>query len=71
LTLEAGGGRFTDVRLAPVVRIAADSDAALALHLHEEAHARCFIASSCSVPIRCDAAIEAGADGVATGEVRA
>jgi organic hydroperoxide reductase OsmC/OhrA len=69
LTLAAnGGGGFTDVRLSPVVHIAEGSDAALALRLHEEAHARCFIARSCSVPIHCDATIETKAGGRAPRE---
>ncbi len=46
-----GGGAFTDVTLAPVVTIAAGNDEALALQLHERAHALCFIASSCSAPV--------------------
>ena len=58
----AGGGRFTDVLLSPVVVIDAGSDAALALALHEDAHARCFIANSCAVPIRCRATIETGSE---------
>lgn len=47
-----GGGRFDAIVLNPVVVIAEGSDEALALRLHDEAHRRCFIANSCSVPIR-------------------
>ncbi len=47
-----GGGRFEEVRLNPVVTIADPSQAPLTEALHDEAHRRCFIASSCSVPIR-------------------
>ena len=47
-----GGGRFTEVVLHPVVTVAAGSDRALAAKLHDTAHERCFIAASCSVPIR-------------------
>ncbi len=47
-----GGGRFEAVTLAPVVAIAEGDDEALAARLHDTAHERCFIASSCSVPIR-------------------
>lgn len=54
----AGGGRFTDVLLSPVVIVDDEADASVALSLHEEAHARCFIANSCAVPIRCVATIE-------------
>jgi organic hydroperoxide reductase OsmC/OhrA len=48
----AGGGRFECIVLRPHVTISADSDDGLARRLHDEAHARCFIANSCSVPIR-------------------
>jgi organic hydroperoxide reductase OsmC/OhrA len=47
-----GGGRFEEVVLAPVVTIAPGSDAEKALALHERAHEQCFIAASCSSPIR-------------------
>lgn len=47
-----GGGRFEAVVLRPVVTVAAGADLALAGQLHDEAHALCYIASSCSVPIR-------------------
>ncbi|NIP80920.1 MAG: OsmC family peroxiredoxin [Gemmatimonadetes bacterium] len=48
-----GGGRFTDIELRPTVTLADDADGALARALHDTAHDRCFIASSCRVPIRC------------------
>ena len=47
-----GGGRFTDVRLRPVVTITPESDEALARSLHEQAHAECFIANSVNFPVR-------------------
>lgn len=47
-----GGGRFDEVTLHPVVTIAAGSDEARASALHAKAHEQCFIANSCSVPIR-------------------
>jgi len=47
-----GGGRFVEVTLSPRVTIAGDSDLALAQQLHEPAHQTCYVASSCSVPIR-------------------
>jgi organic hydroperoxide reductase OsmC/OhrA len=53
LSLEGGGGRFTDVELNPVVTVAGGADLELAERLHETAHEQCFIASSVSVPIRC------------------
>jgi len=46
-----GGGAFDGFTLRPVVTIAQDADAALASRLHEQAHALCFIARSCAVPI--------------------
>jgi organic hydroperoxide reductase OsmC/OhrA len=49
-----GGGRFETVVLAPVVTVASEADTSLAIRLHEAAHARCFIANSCSVRIHCD-----------------
>ena len=53
LALETGGtGRFAEVVLAPRVTVAAGADVALAERLHDLAHARCFIANSCSVPVR-------------------
>jgi organic hydroperoxide reductase OsmC/OhrA len=45
-----GGGHFTSATLRPVVTIAA-GDAALALELHHEASAQCFIASSVNFPV--------------------
>ncbi|WP_017917220.1 OsmC family protein [Xanthomonas sacchari] len=51
------GGRFREVALAPRVTIAADSDALRAQALHAQAHAQCFIANSCAMPVRCEATI--------------
>jgi organic hydroperoxide reductase OsmC/OhrA len=57
LVLDAsGGGRFEEVTLRPMVTIA-DGDAAHAAQLHQTAHEQCFIANSCSVPIRHEATI--------------
>ena len=52
----SGGGRFEEITLHPTVTIA-EGDAAHAAKLHETAHELCFIASSCSVPIRHEAKI--------------
>lgn len=46
-----GGGQFVEVTLRPRVTIAAGSDLALALDLHGQAHATCYVASSCRTPI--------------------
>lgn len=43
--------RFTEVRLRPRVAVAAGSDEALALSLHEKAGALCFIARSVNFPV--------------------
>lgn len=68
LTLEGGGGRFTEVELNPVVTVAGGgtgeaggADLELAERLHETAHEQCFIASSVSVPIRCNPTIRTAA----------
>ena len=47
-----GGGKFEEVVLHPRVTIAGDEHTELAMQLHETAHKLCFIAQSCSVPIR-------------------
>ncbi len=46
-----GAGQFERVVLRPRVTIAAGSDAARALQLHHEAHAKCFIARSVNFPV--------------------
>lgn len=46
-----GGGRFDAIVLRPRAQVAPGTDLALAAALHERAHALCFIANSCSVPI--------------------
>jgi organic hydroperoxide reductase OsmC/OhrA len=47
-----GGGRFEEVVLEPLVTVADARQVERAVALHERAHELCFIASSCSVPIR-------------------
>lgn len=60
MTVDAnGGGRFKEVRLNPVVTIADAAQALLAEQLHEAAHELCFIANSCSIPIRHRATVRA------------
>lgn len=54
-----GGGRFEEVTLNPQVTIERAEHSELAARLHETAHQRCFIANSCSVPIRHQAVIRA------------
>jgi organic hydroperoxide reductase OsmC/OhrA len=55
-TTPDGGGRFTEVVLHPAVTIV-QGDAALAMTLHDNAHTLCFVANSCSVPVRHEATI--------------
>jgi organic hydroperoxide reductase OsmC/OhrA len=47
-----GSGQFTEVLLRPRVTIVAESDAAKAQALHEEAGKLCFIARSVNFPVR-------------------
>jgi len=47
-----GGGKFEEVVLSPKVTISDSKNVALALNLHDKAHEQCFIANSCSVPVR-------------------
>ena len=56
---EDGSGRFTKVILRPEVSITAGSDSARSLELHEEAHAKCFIASSVNFPVEHEPKISA------------
>lgn len=58
VTDQTGGGRFTEVTLHPSVTIAAGSDEAVAMELHEEAHRLCFIANSVNFPVRHEARVE-------------
>lgn len=55
---DAQGGRFTRVVLRPRVVIRAGDDAALAARLHQQAHAKCYIANSVNFPVICEPAIE-------------
>jgi organic hydroperoxide reductase OsmC/OhrA len=59
-----GGGKFEEVVLHPAVTIAEGDDAELAESLHEQAHELCFIAASCSVPIRHEARVESAKERV-------
>jgi len=46
-----GSGRFDEVTLRPVVTIASGKDERRAMELHDEAHEKCFIAASVSIPV--------------------
>ncbi|WP_343731174.1 OsmC family protein [Duganella sp.] len=51
------GDRFERIVLRPRVTIAA-GDRALAMRLHHQAHAQCYIAKSVNFPIDCEPSIE-------------
>jgi len=51
-------GRFTRIVLHPRVAISAGDDRDLAVRLHHDAHARCYIANSVNFPIDCEPVIE-------------
>ncbi len=57
LETKDGGGRFTEVLLAPRVTVQKGADLALARQLHEKAHHLCFIANSVNFPVRCEPVI--------------
>ncbi len=46
-----GAGQFTGVTLRPSVALASGADRSRANSLHEEAHAKCFIARSVNFPV--------------------
>jgi organic hydroperoxide reductase OsmC/OhrA len=58
-----GGGRFAGITLRPVVTVGDPASAPRALDLHRTAHQRCFIANSCSTPVRIDPTIRVPGDG--------
>lgn len=48
---ETGGGHFVGVVLRPHVTIRPGHDRDVAMRLHREAHAKCFIANSVNFPV--------------------
>jgi organic hydroperoxide reductase OsmC/OhrA len=46
------GGKFTEVTLHPVVSVKSEEMIPLAMSLHSEAHACCFIANSVNFPVK-------------------
>jgi len=60
MAASADGGRFTSVTLHPRVTIRAAEHVPLALELHAEAHAQCFIAASCNFPVSNEPEVYAG-----------
>lgn len=65
--VEATGGHFTAIELRPAVVIAEGDDEAKAMHLHHDAHAKCFIANSVNFPITCAATVRTAPLRVAAG----
>ncbi|RYY42075.1 MAG: OsmC family peroxiredoxin [Chitinophagaceae bacterium] len=53
------GGKFTLVTLYPKVKVSDADMVAQAMALHEQAHRKCFIASSCNFPVRHEPMVEA------------
>ena len=49
---EDGSGQFTEVVLRPRVTVSSPGMVDEAVRLHEEAHAKCFIARSVNFPVR-------------------
>jgi hypothetical protein len=47
-----GGGQFTEVLLRPRVTVSPPDMVQAAVRLHEQAHAKCYIARSVSFPVR-------------------
>lgn len=58
MTATAQAGKFDEIVLRPRVAIAAGGDVELARTLHDRAHESCYIAASCSFPIRCAPTVE-------------
>jgi organic hydroperoxide reductase OsmC/OhrA len=54
-----GGGQFAEVVLRPRVTVASPEMIEAAVGLHEEAHAKCFIANSVNFPVRLQPVITA------------
>ena len=59
-TTPDGGGHFVSVTLRPHVVVAEAGMQALAMELHEKAHATCFIAGSVNFPVHHAAVVTAG-----------
>ena len=51
LSLADDSGKFTTATLNPIIVIESQGDEERAINLHNEAHAKCFIANSCNFPI--------------------
>jgi len=47
-----GGGKFKEVTLNPVVKVASEEMISKAISLHHQAHAVCYIANSVNFPVK-------------------
>ena len=54
-----GSGQFEKVVLQPQIRIKEADQKSLAVELHKEAHAKCFIANSVNFDIFCEPIVKA------------
>jgi organic hydroperoxide reductase OsmC/OhrA len=52
-----GSGHFTEVVLRPKVTVRSSAMIEAAMRLHQEAHAKCFIANSVNFPVRYEPAV--------------
>ncbi|MSP50552.1 MAG: OsmC family peroxiredoxin [Alphaproteobacteria bacterium] len=57
----SGGGRFTEVTLAPEVTLAGAADPKRIDAIHQDAHAKCFIANSVNFPVNCRGSVRSAA----------
>ena len=57
---KARGGYFTGVTLKPTVTIAAGNNPNRARAVHDDAHAKCFVANSVNFPVTCEPTIVGG-----------
>ena len=57
---KARGGYFTGVTLKPTVTIAAGNNPNRARAVHDDAHAKCFVAKSVNFPVTCEPTIVGG-----------
>ena len=51
---DAGGGKFTDITLHPIVTVTDDGMVETAERLHHDANRSCFVASSLAIPVQHD-----------------
>lgn len=57
IEMDSGGGRFTDVTLNPICKVAQKEMTNRAIELHHKAHEVCYIANSVNFPVKCNPTI--------------